>query len=247
MNFQEIVNFVFEWLRGPKPVTTEVNGQQYAIQKDGTLGEPVRELAPQFVKPTLEADTLSGLVAAYESGLDDFSKDSALHIGSPTSVSLISTRADKYGQRHIWARATHKQECPFKFGAYMDTETFLIAFRASFHFNENAVKIQQLLSSLTNESSVSVADDGISQVISAKVGAVTRTAVQLPPEIPLIFWRTFREANPVESKYMLRLKGESGKVPHAALFEIDAKWQIETMASIADYLRAALPEATIIA
>jgi hypothetical protein len=36
-------------------------------------------------------------------------------------------------------------------------------------------------------------------------------------------------------------------LPQIALFEIDAKWRVETIASIAHYLKKELPEATIIA
>lgn len=45
---------------------------------------------------------------------------------------------------------------------------------------------------------------------------------------------------------MLRLKGSKDSVPQVALFEIDAKWELDTVASIAAYLREALPNATIL-
>lgn len=249
MQFQDIVNWTFERLRGPKPAVETVNGQPYALKPDGTLGEPVRELAPQFVKPVLSVSTLSGMVEAFKAGLDGVASNAkvAFHVVSPTQVDLVSLEADDFGRRHVWAQAVHRQDCPFRFDVYMDTEPFLIAFRASFLFNDNAVKIQRVLSSLSNESAVTVADDGISQTVTAKAGAVTRTAIELPPEIPLIYWRTFREVNPVESKFLLRMKGDSGKVPQAALFEIDAKWKLDTVESVRHYLHKALPTATILA
>jgi len=36
-------------------------------------------------------------------------------------------------------------------------------------------------------------------------------------------------------------------LPQIALFEIDAKWQLDTMGSIRSYLAGELPDATIIA
>lgn len=247
MNFQKTIDWVTDRLKGPGPITHVVGGQPYAIKADGTLGEPVRQLPPQWTKPTLEVSTVSGLVGAYKAKIDDLPETGvAFHIVSPTRVNILSLTADEFGRRHVWASAQHTQECPFKFGHYMDAEAFLIAFRSSFYFNDNAVKIQKLLSTLSNESAVSVADDGISQTLTVKAGAVTRTAVELPQEIPLIPWRTFREVAPVESKFLLRLKGEPGKVPQAALFEIDAKWQMDTVNSIATYLRTELPDATIL-
>jgi hypothetical protein len=77
---------------------------------------------------------------------------------------------------------------------------------------------------------------------------VTRSTVQLPAEgIPLIPWRTFRDASPVESKFLLRMKGVKDALPHIALYEIDAKWQLDTVNSIGKYLAAALPEIPLIA
>lgn len=241
-----MLSWVLGRLTEPKPVTHLVGSQPYAIQENGTLGFPVRELAPQWTKPTLHVSTLDGLIGAIQSGLDDMPSEVALHVQDPTTVAVISMKADEFGRRHLWAQATHKEECPFQFGKYYDPEAFLLAFRASFAFNEAAVKVQRLLSTLSSESSVSVSDDGISQTVTAKVGAVTRASVELPSEIPLIYWRTFREADPVESKYMLRLKGEPGKVPLAALFEVDARWRLDTVESVARYLAAALPGAIIL-
>lgn len=248
MDWDGIIDWVSERLKGPAPVTHVVNGVAYAILENGTLGEPVRELAPQWYPPTLTTGTLSGLVAAYRAGLDDLPVAKvAFHIVSPTRVQLISLQADVYGHRHLWGEATHRVETPFRFGQYMDSEAFLIAFRSSFFFNDNAVKIQKLLSSLTNESAVAVSDDGVSQTVTAKSGAVTRTAVELPAEIPLVPWRTFRECAPVESKFLLRLKGDPGKVPQAALFEIDAKWQLDTVEAIRKTILAKLSTAVVLA
>lgn len=244
---KEVLEYLFDRLKNVNPVTHMVGDQPYAVKADGTLGAPVRELVPQFTKPTLEVSTLTGLVAAYKANLDVFSPEKvALHITGVRTVSLIALQADEFGHRHIYVTAGHKQECPFVFGNYYTPEDFLIAFRSSFFFNDNAVKIQRLTSTLTSENSVSVSDDGMSQVVTVKDGTVTRSAVELPPEIPLIPWRTFREANPVESKFMIRMKSVKDSLPMVALFEIDAKWRNDTIQSVAHYLKRELPNAIII-
>ncbi len=243
---KELLEYLFDRLKAKQPATQRVNDQEYALKADGTIGEPIRELAPKFDAPTLRVSTLSGLVSVYRAKLDDLPEACALHIESPMRVSLLSTMADAWGRRHQWAFAEHRQETLFTFGKYYSSEEFLILFRSAFLFNENAVKIQRLLSGLTTENSVSVADDGLSQVVTIKDGTVTRTAVELPPEIPLIPWRTFRDAAPVESKFMLRLKSVQGGVPAVALFEVDAMWALDTVQSIASYLQAQLPDARII-
>lgn len=247
MEAKEVLSYLFGRLKDVKPVVLEVGRQTYAVKADGTLGDPVRELAPHFVKPTLSVATLEGLAEAHKAKLDDIPDEVAFHIESPTSVALVSLQADPWARRHVWARATHRQESLFSFGKFYSSEDFIILFRASFMFEENAVQIQRLLSTLSAENSVSVSDDGLSQVVTVKEGTVSRTAVELPPEIPLIFWRTFRDATPVVSKFMLRLKGVKDSVPLVALFEIDAKWQLDTMNSIADALRGYAPGVKILA
>jgi hypothetical protein len=243
-----VLQYLLGRLKDVRPVTHDVKGQAYAVRENGTLGDAVRDLAPQFIKPTLTLNTLSGLVAAYKAGLDDLpARDVAFSILSPVAVALESIKADDFGHRHIFGAAQHKEDSGFQFNRFYPPEEFLIAFRAGFLFNEMATKVQQLCSSLTAESSVEVADDGMSQMVTVKQGAVTRSAVQLPPEIPLIPWRTFREVNPVESKFLLRMKAVKDSLPHIALFEIDGKWKLDTVQSIHDYITENLPEATVIA
>ena len=192
--------------------------------------------------------TVSGLIAAYKSGVDDLpTADVAFRIDGPTIVAIQSLRSDDFGRRHIFATAQHKEESGFLFGKYYTPEDFLIAFRAGFLFNENAVKIQTLCSSLSAESGVSVSDDGMSQTITVRQGAVTRTAVELPPEIPLIPWRTFREVNQVESKFLIRMKAVKDSLPLIAIFEIDGKWKLDVVESISAYILKNLPDAIVIA
>ncbi len=244
----EVLKYLFEKLRDDRPVVHFVEGQAYAVKSDGTLGNAVLELAPQFEAPTLNVSSLTALVTCYKSQLDGFPpSEAAFHVTSPTLVNLVSIRADEFGRRHIWAMASHVENAGFVFGQFYKPEDFLIAFRAGFLFNDMAVKVQRLCSSLTTMSGVSVADDGMSQVVTVTEGGVARTAVELPPEIPLIPWRTFRDAAPVESKFLLRMKAVKDSLPMIAIFEIDGKWKLDTIASVRKYLSDEIPDAVILA
>lgn len=245
---KDVLAYLFDRLKAERPLVKEVMGQPYAVRVDGTLGEPIRDLAPKWTKPSLLVSSLSGLVAAFKVKLDDRPERVALQIVNHKKVLLLSLDADAYGGRHVWAGAVHEGETPFQFDHFYSVEDFLIAFRASFYFNDQAEKVLRVASTVSHESSVSVADDGVSQVITVKDGAVTRVAVELPAEgIPLIPWRTFREAAPVESKFLLRMRTLKDSLPQIALFEIDAKWRLETITSIAHYLEHELPGVIIIA
>ena len=245
----ELAKYLLDRLKDVRPVTTKVGGVDYAVRADGTIGAAVRALEPQWTAPTLTVGSLSAIVIAYKQGIDDLETESvALHVVDIYTVELIALTADEYGKRHVFARAKHHEESAFNFGAWYKPEDFLIAFRAGFLFNDEAVKVQQVCSNVGSGEAVLVTDDGVSQEITIKSGAVTRSTIHLPAEgIPLIPWRTFRDANPVESRFLLRMKGVKDELPKVALFEIDAKWKLDTIGAIEYYLQTTLPEAVVIA
>lgn len=237
----DAIEYLFTRLKDKRAVTHKVDGQEYAVTEEGTLGAPIRTLPPQFIAPTLEVSTLSGFVAAIKAGIDGFpTADAAIHVVDHLNVNLVSAKSDTFGHRHVWVHAKHPADTAFVFGHFYKPEAFLIAFRSSFFFNEEAVKVQQVCSTVGSGEAVLVADDGISQEVTIKSGTVTKTSFALPSDgIPLIPWRTFRDANPVQSRFLLRMKGVKDSLPEIALFEIDAKWKLDTVGSIASYLAGA--------
>ena len=65
---------------------------------------------------------------------------------------------------------------------------------------------------------------------------------QLPADgAPLIPWRTFREVCPVQSRFLLRMKGVKDGLQHIALFEIDQLWRLDTIDAIASWLGSNIP------
>lgn len=248
MELKSVAEYLFNRLKDKHPVTHKVGDQDYAVGGDGTLGQPVRELAPQWTEPTFLVNTLGGLKAAFDAKLDDFPNDVGLHIVDYLTVRLVALKADKFGRRHVYVQATHVVETPFKFGAFMDVEKFLIELRTSFLFDENAVKVQSLCSHLESGMTVSLANDGVSQKLEVKSGVSSKSEVVIPAEgITLIPWRTFREAAPVSSKFLLQLQPVKDSLPRVALYEIDQKWKLDTINSIAEWLRKNVAKATIIA
>jgi hypothetical protein len=245
---KEALDFLTKLQTPKNPITVTVHGQPFTVKPDGTLGDFIREPDTRVHYSALEVNTLSALVMAYTACLDDLdTKAAAVHIVDPLLVEIIELGADDHGYRHTFARARHEAEIDFTFDNFYLPEEFLIKFRAAFYFNEEATKVQKLCSTLEAGSSVSVADDGMSQTVVITSGTINKTPVTLPAEgVPLIPWRTFREADPVESKFLLRMKTAKEGLPRIALFEIDEKWRLDTIASIAKYLKTNLPEGAII-
>jgi hypothetical protein len=243
---QEALSYLTKLQTPKNPITVEIHGQPYAVRVDGTIGDVIKKPDTSIEYPALKVSTLTALVSAYKALKPE---DAAVHVSDPWRVDLIATKPDEFGNRQTYAVAEHElAETPFVFNTFMEPEQFIIRFRASFLFNEDAVKVQQLCSTLEANSVVSVADDGISQTVVIASGAINKAPVTLPAEgVPLIPWRTFREAAPVESKFLLRMKTVKDKLPTIALYEIDQKWKLDTLAAVKKYLAAELPDATIIA
>lgn len=179
---QPWLGYLFDRLKADRPVITEVKGQPYAVTTEGTLGKPIRDLEPQWTKPLFRAGSLGALVALYRAGLDDFEADTAFHVVNYRSVDLVRLKADDYGYRHVYASAVYGEETPFRFNQFLRPDKFLIDFRASFYWNDEAVKVATVLSHLESAHSVTVADDGLSQKI--EIAQETHATQKIPVTLP---------------------------------------------------------------
>lgn len=243
-----VLEYLFGRLKAERAVTVKVGDQDYAVTAQGTLGDPVRGLAPQWDKPAFHVQTLSGIAQLVKAKVDDFPEGVCLHVVDHLNVRVVSLKADDFGRRHVYAEATHVEGAQFKFNTFLEAEDFMISFRRCFLFNDEAVKVQQLCSQLESGMTVTLADDGMSQQIEAKAGTVSRAQVTLPAEgVNLIPWRTFRDAAPVASKFLLRFKGVKDGLPLIALYEIDQVWKLDCVNSIASYLKQNAGDIAVIA
>ncbi|MEO6982141.1 MAG: hypothetical protein ABI072_03390, partial [Edaphobacter sp.] len=219
-----------QYLVGLKPSTIvkEVDGRTYRVEP-GEDGETLAGLVAPPESPVLALKTLTGFVDAFNANIDDFPEEVAVQVVDHLTVQLVSMKADAYGRRQRWLSAVCVDKNPFPFDEYVNPEKFLLALQGGFLPTENVISLQRLASSLTSDNSIGVQDDGLSQVITVKQGTVTRDAVALPPRIELLAYRTFREVDPVSSEFLVRLRGDPGKLPSIGLIQIDAdKWKGDT-------------------
>jgi len=231
----------------PAPITIEVDGLQYSLNQ-GANGPEIKALVVPPDAPTLKLSSVSGFVDAFNAGIDGFdAKAVAVHVIDHLTVALISLAADGFGRRHEWLRATCSEVNPFPFDKYVEPQDFLIKLQSGFLPTDDVITLQQLASVLTNESSIATLDDGLSQQVTVKQGAVVRGNVEIPKRIKLIAYRTFREIDPIASEFMVRLKGESGKLPQIALLQVDADtWKHDTQRLVAGWMSSHLPENTVV-
>jgi hypothetical protein len=237
--------------RKERPVTHEVNGDSYAVKADGTLGEYVRKPlpTPPIAAPTLNLMTLTGFVDACKAKIDAFPEATvAVQIGDYRNVRLVSLMADEHGRRHVWLEAVASNENPFAFETYIEPEPFLISLQKGFAPSQNTAAIAAMCSKVKVGDSITVADDGFSQVVTMQEGAIERGKTQVPNRLPLAPYRTFREIEPIHSDFMLRMKAVKDQLPRFALLEVDGgKWKLDTVLAIAAWLRTQLPDIAVIA
>ena len=243
----ELQQYLLGLLKPKNPITHEVHDQPYKVCVDGTLGAAVLDVPP-LESALFSVETLAGFVDAFRADIDKFSGlRPGIHVLNHRTVSLVALDGDRFGRRHEWLRATCQEAQPFVFGEYQAPEKFLITLQQGFLPTEEVVSLQRLASSLTTENSVSTSDDGMSQKVTVSGGSVSRSLVTLPTRIPLAPYRSFRELTPCITNFMVRMKGEPGKLPSIALIELDAgKWRLDTIQSIVQWLRAELTDAVIL-
>ena len=92
---------------------------------------------------------------------------------------------------------------------------------------------------LDQNSGVEVSDDGVTQNVEAKTGAVLKTKATIPNPVRLAPFRTFTEVEQPESAFVLRINQNM----QVALFEADGgAWRQEAMKDIQAYLIEALSD-----
>lgn len=220
---KEAINRILE-LSGPKIIN--VAGRDYS---DGHLA-----LVPDPLPKALEVETLTGFIDYLKANVDTLdSKNLIIQIENYDRVRLISALDSDYSQRAEYIHAAFKAVAIGYFGQYHDAENFVIGMQTRFVQDDTTAKILQVVGNIQEQSVRNTADDGVTQIVTAKQGIVKEANVQVPNPVTLRPYRTFSEIEQPASLFVLRLK--SG--PSCALIEADGgKWKHEAIISIKDWL-----------
>ncbi|AYC29659.1 hypothetical protein [Paenisporosarcina cavernae] len=217
---KEFVSYLLELKR---PETIEAAGKVYSTNQLYRLD------TEQKVQP-IELRSLSGIVDYIKSNFDHDRK-LMIHVESPTRVNVFDSLNDVNDRRSYVAAKALLPE--IKFERFIDREQFQIMLQACFVENAHKQQLLKLISSITEENSVQMTDDGLSQRVTAKTGVATVGNVEIPNPVELKPFRTFVEVAQPASEFILRLR-EGGQV---GLFEADGgAWELNAMSNIANYL-----------
>ena len=207
-----------------------------------------RSLTP--IKPPRQSEltvsTLSAIEDYFRDNPDTAALDKAIvHIRSAIRVDVMSPVTDEWLQRddYLTAKIEHKR---FPFGKYLSIEEFMIAVQSYFVQDATTEALLKVVGNLSDDTSVKYEDDGVTQVVQAKVGIAKIGNISLPNPVMLAPYRTFLDVEQPASAFVFRLKKhENG--PLAMLEEADGgNWNVECIKRVRDHLRVILPAGTVI-
>lgn len=209
-----------------------INGRQYTNKSLVEVRDPLAD--------RIKIITLSGLRDVIKARIEAFKdEDYVVHVESHKTVSLKRRESDAWGRRLEIAQATNEEETRFKFGQFIDHESFIIGLQANFLPTPDLDYLLKVGSNVTDEKVVTSDDNGVSQLVGLKSGVKLQTSEAVKQRVLLKPYRTFREADQPSSEFVFRVQqNKEGMVPTLALFEADGgKWKIDAMQNVAFWLR----------
>lgn len=220
-------------------------------QQSGWVTEDLPVVPAAALRPdTLSLHTLTGLVEYVKENREGLAlKDCLIHVVDHRIVKLLSRFATKEGE--LQTRTVYVQTAfetliggeAFKFGNYMDAESFNVALQTLFEDDEQRAAVLATVGNMREETAQKFDDDGVTQAVTAAHGVSLGRIKPVPNPVTLRPFRTFREVEQPASKFVLRVKGGGqGTMPTCALFEADGgAWKLSAIKAVAEYLRAQIP------
>lgn len=251
-----------EWLKGAMEYLVGLGEVAKAVEFDTveikdriytrTVFEPVREPVPSSV----QLHSLQGLVDYFKAlfavdrvhELEDpgFEVPVALHVVGPRSVDLISGSFGDFRQRVTYATAEPVDGNSFRFGQFMDPETFVVALQSMFVDYGDRKRILEVVGNLTAELVKTSLDDGVTQTVAVRQGIARAAETQITNPVTLAPLRTFADVDQPAGEFILRFRA-GDELPKVALFEVDdGRWRREALDRIKGFFAANLPDVPVI-
>lgn len=210
--------------------TYQINGQVYSDQH-------LIRIPPHVDRP--QAIDVSGLDAICKLIRTELSKiDTILMVQAVAynRVEVMTTYLEDFS-RNVLYRA--KADVPGFSGGWRSHEEALIQLRSLFIPGDGTAYLLDLLSRISDDSSVSTKDNGVTQSIEARQGIALNSMVEVKPRVSLQPFRTFLEVPQPESEFLLRVDKDRG----IGFFEADGGvWKMEAKSNIAKYFERELAD-----
>ncbi len=204
----------------------EINGEFYS-------DKPIHHIKKQkYVLSTVRFNSLESIVKMIKT---EVIKQRALpiivNISNHDFVKVFTTYDEDYERDSLYESVA--DVCHIGcIGSFTEHESAMIMLKSLFNETPDLEYVLHLLTKITEESSVSSNDNGLTQTVEAKKGISLLEKVSVKPRVSLKPYRTFLEVEQPESEFLLRVS-EGGKI---ALFEADGgMWKISAKRSIKEY------------
>ena len=151
-------------------------------------------------------------------------------------VAVHSTYRDDYTRDTVYVAVA---DAPGLHLGWKSQQEMIIALQSLVIPTESSAELLNMLKSMTDESSVTSRDNGVTQEVTVKSGVSLAKTVQVKPRVKLTPFRTFLEISQPESEYLVRVD----KGNQIGLFEADGGiWKLEAKKSIAMYFERELAD-----
>lgn len=190
----------------------------------------------------LTVRTLSGVVDYLSANRDDLVLDDlTVIVTGPGGVQVVGcARTDGRRAVHLDAFEPDVAKSFREFlGRWMSVEDFVIGAQQRFRpgFGDLATMLQ-VVGNISQNDVRTVADDGVSQEVTAKQGVIKVQTVPLPSPCVLVPRRSFPEVELSGVPFVLRVR-KGAVLPEVALFEADGgAWMVDATAKIATFIEA---------
>ncbi len=218
---------------------TILNGEDYSSQQLHHI-KTYEPAAASVIVSTL--GSFIDLIMLNIDGLE--LKEHYIEVMSHKEVRLAG-KIDRKDKVRLYPYVAMLEDLPgFPYSHFMSVESFLIALGTQFVINDDLGKLMAYASKVTNEESIQLEDDGITQKAVVKTGvsgamkevAVAMRTVSLQP------YRTFREVTQVPSPFLFRMRNGREGV-ECALFEADGgTWKIAQVEAIQSWIQDEIPK-----
>ena len=226
-----------------EPEFVKVEDRPYAVKNLTPILDPLPK--------TLEVHTLAAIEDYIKARIDDpigMGAQPFLHILNHKEVFFYSETLHNFSQRRCYLHAQFP-DCRFRFGVFMDVESFIIGVQSHFVQDDNTALIYKSAGNIKDSVVKTVQDDGVAQQITVATGAARVAEILLPSPIELRPYRTFIEVDQPKSKFIFRMRsGQGDNPPTCALFEADGgAWELEAIKNIKKWLEEECVDVTILA
>ena len=209
-----------------EPVEIVVPGEYYFRNGSHYADRTLHRIPNELTASPLAVHTLSAVRDYIESGADECAEDEdsigrrfVIHVADYDRVYLYrELNSDKARECLLEAELSAPT---FPFGRWLGVEEFIINMQTHFVPTEVRDTLVQLISTVTTENGVSLADDGMTQRVTARSGISLVKQVSVPNPVVLAPYRTFTEVEQPKSPFVFRIR-QTGDEVQAALFAADA-------------------------